>query len=330
MTEPWNYQHSTTFDGGCQSVTEALQEAGLDWNVTKVPVYAGIEREVGRPGENRYGLTFDRMPQHHAVLRESDGKPLGIVGKNYSPIQNKEAFSIIDPVLQQGGAKIKAVGSMRGGRVVWMYLDVGDSREIVKGDEIAPRMMLLKTHDSTSSFKAIPMASRMLCTNIVPSMIRDGKSASVKIRHSGDVSAKLDIATRAVDYTYRGFEAYMKYMQRLTQIPVSAFEIQQYIEVLFPATTNKDGHSIVSRALHEKRENFKSIWNRVGTLDDRNHIDPELVGTAYAAYQSATYYGNHTQPVSSTAKHPNEVRWRRVTTSPDTHRLFENAYDYFM
>jgi hypothetical protein len=66
-----------------------MQAAGLNWRVKKVPVYAGDE------------TALVPMTSRFAVVPEdrwgSDTCPVfGLVGKEYVPLQNEEAFGFFD------------------------------------------------------------------------------------------------------------------------------------------------------------------------------------------------------------------------------------------
>jgi len=66
------------------TATQAIVAAGLDWEVRKESLHL------------RDGTRFSKLEDHVAVVRSDPGAPspivLGIVGKNYTPLQNREAF----------------------------------------------------------------------------------------------------------------------------------------------------------------------------------------------------------------------------------------------
>jgi len=317
---PYCYGDSTVFSDNL-TVREALAQAGLDWTVTKKPLFYREETPTL--------VNFNYCPGIIAVVREDSGTVMGGVGDNYAPIQNLEAFSVVDEVVEQGLARITAAGSLKGGRIVWMYLDVGESVEVFEGDEIAPRLVLVKSHDSSSSFRAIPMAVRMQCTNVVPSLIRSGKMQYLSIRHSGNTHIKLEQAEKAIEFTYAAFQNYVEAMKRFTERPVHPNELLHYQAMLFPPTETKTGLQVTPQT-QSKRNTFKDLWNRVGTPDDPNSMSPALAGTAYAAYQCATYYANHSQPVASTEVDHQSMRWNRMLTSAPTHTLLGDSFEFFL
>src|SRR3954451_10678783 len=90
---------------GRPTVREAIAAAGLDWEVELVPL-----------------VTADRRQEApaHAVRRASDQRVLGVVGRQYQPLQNREVFAWFQPFLDAGLASLHTGGSLCDGRKVWL------------------------------------------------------------------------------------------------------------------------------------------------------------------------------------------------------------------
>ena len=63
------------------STDDMMKAAGLDWSVTKQPMY--YMDDLGELGE---------VPGKAALVRSSDKKVLDTVGQGWNPVQNQEAF----------------------------------------------------------------------------------------------------------------------------------------------------------------------------------------------------------------------------------------------
>ncbi len=75
---------------------QAIQAEHLDWEVTKRPLFTGEAEHY-------------RMPDYFAMVCEDDwsrkkATVLGIVGESYTPVQNREAFSLSDPIVDNKAA----------------------------------------------------------------------------------------------------------------------------------------------------------------------------------------------------------------------------------
>jgi hypothetical protein len=58
-----------------------MEAAGLDWSVTKQPMY--YMDDLGEMGE---------VPGKSALVRSSDNKVMDIVGQDWNPVQNAEGW----------------------------------------------------------------------------------------------------------------------------------------------------------------------------------------------------------------------------------------------
>jgi hypothetical protein len=101
---PW-HRLGTKIDGAA-TMREALAAAGLDWHVELKPLYVGSDDGPDMKGEKSW---------MRGVIRSTDGKLLGCVGNDWTPVQPAEAFAWFDPFIQSGEARIETAGSLFGG-----------------------------------------------------------------------------------------------------------------------------------------------------------------------------------------------------------------------
>lgn len=74
---------------------EALQFAGLDFEVTKRPIYAIPECT---PEVKGVSIGID-IPNRFATVRTDRNTALGVVGRDYEVVQNRDAFSFFDCIV---------------------------------------------------------------------------------------------------------------------------------------------------------------------------------------------------------------------------------------
>jgi Domain of unknown function (DUF932) len=72
-------------------------------------------------------------PNHKATLRSDTGALLGIVGRDYEPLDNRDAFRFLDELI---GSQLhfETAGSLWGGRRVWVLARLPEWAE-VGGDQ---------------------------------------------------------------------------------------------------------------------------------------------------------------------------------------------------
>ena len=88
------------------TVRAALTRAHLDWTVDKVPIF---HRSAGSEE-----LTL--IDSHVANVRSDDGRVIGVVGKDYVPIQHADQADFIEALLGEGEGVVECLGALREGR----------------------------------------------------------------------------------------------------------------------------------------------------------------------------------------------------------------------
>src|SRR5215213_7749199 len=76
---------------------EAIVAAGLDYQVE----LRTLHTEDGKP-----------INQRRASVRTDSGTVLGVVGNNYVPVQNHQAFGFLDAVVAEGGLTYHTSGAL--------------------------------------------------------------------------------------------------------------------------------------------------------------------------------------------------------------------------
>ena len=127
---------------------DALIVAGLDWTVEQRNVYS----EDG-----------SQIPGYKVNTRSTDQATLGIVSDRYKVVQNVDAFQFTDDLLGDG-VTYETAGSLQGGRKVWMLARM-PQRYIISGDEIAPYLVVMNSHDGSSGIKVAMTPIRVVCQN---------------------------------------------------------------------------------------------------------------------------------------------------------------------
>ena len=127
---------------------DALVLAGLDWTVEQKNVYA----EDG-----------SLIPGYKVNTRSTDNAALGIVSDRYKVVQNEDAFQFTDDLLGVG-VTYETAGALQGGRKAWMLARM-PHRYIIAGDEIAPYLVVMNSHDGSSGIKVAMTPIRVVCQN---------------------------------------------------------------------------------------------------------------------------------------------------------------------
>jgi len=83
---------------------EAIKYAGLDYDVVKSPLFTKGSGIIETANGIEIGSTELEVPNYFANIRTDNNAVLGVVGKDYHIVQNREAFNFFDAIV--GVAKV--------------------------------------------------------------------------------------------------------------------------------------------------------------------------------------------------------------------------------
>lgn len=114
---------------------EALELAGLNWNVESRPIFTDDVREI---------------PHWRSNIRDKDNAILGIVSDRYRIVQNSEAFAFTDSLIG-GDVRYETAGSLSGGKRVWLLAKMPTVK--VLDDDTDPYLCFTNSFDGTGAIK---------------------------------------------------------------------------------------------------------------------------------------------------------------------------------
>lgn len=267
------------------SVAEALEVAALNWSVDLRKIF--LEGHIEIPGQR-------------AVVRDLDTQVLGIVGADYKPIQNPDAFNQFQPAIDEFGLTIEAAGALGKGEKLWMLFRMPDSVEPVPGDRVQGYLVGVTSHNGSHAFFAQATPIRVVCQNTLTAAVGDGyKTSSEKgriftVQHMGDnVKDQIAQAGRMVKSVTAALKQTGETFAQLAARQMTPAEVVAYIETVFPSGPKGE----VSEPLANRRAQVAElVWSGVGAqLAGSN----ESGTTAWAAYNAVTEYFDHVRPAES-------------------------------
>jgi len=159
--------------------TEILEKSGLNWKVTQhdIQTVSGID-----------------IPNRMALVREDNGKVLGIHSKTYDPYQNEELLDLLFKITSHTGLEFHSGGMFDGGEKVFFQLKSNDHK--IGNDEIKGFITGLNSFDGTTSLAFGNYDFTVSCRN---SFWRGYKFLEEKIRHSQNMRPKIDQILMKID-----------------------------------------------------------------------------------------------------------------------------------
>lgn len=187
---PW-HRLGTAFPWA-PSLEDAMIAAGHNFEVEKRQVYF-----AGDAITNQSPVLIDGA---YATVRTDRNEGLGIVTDRYRVLQNKDAFTVLQPLLDKNLVALETGGTLRGGQDVWMMIRFDHKaieRETNVSDlfqEIQPFGLIWNNHAGRSTVTLMETPVRVVCANTLAIALAAGSTHSASVRHTGDVAGNVKIA----------------------------------------------------------------------------------------------------------------------------------------
>lgn len=162
---------------GALTSEEALRAARLDFNVQRVPLQTS---------------TGIAVPDRYATVRMDTLSVLGVVGKDYSVVQNVDSFKFFDAVVGADEAIFETAGALGKGEKIFItaklpaHIQVGD-------DVVEQYLFLYNSHDGSSAITCAFTPIRVVCNNTLTAAMRK-LSNKVSIKHTPNANHNLQQA----------------------------------------------------------------------------------------------------------------------------------------
>jgi phage/plasmid-like protein (TIGR03299 family) len=251
---------------------EALVAAGLDWKVTTEPLFSGAQEQV----------------EAMLTRRSSDNSILGVVGPNYVPLQNTEAFDFFKPFIDEKAAAIETAGSLRHGKRVWVLAKINRDPLVIKGNDIVEKYVLLSnSHDGSLAVRVGFTPVRVVCNNTLSMAINSNASKLIRIKHTKNVAANLESVQEIMNLADSEFETTAQQYRMLTQKDINSKDLEKYVKIVFNT--------------HQK---LAEVGGDLGSLSNKKILEAvvplfekgrgndmaEIKGTYWAAYNAVNEY----------------------------------------
>ena len=302
------------------STIEAIKLAGLDWQVEQRKLTAW---KIGT-------MEFD-IPDKVANFRSDTGAYLATVGSNWKPLQNHEAFSFMDEVLESGGAHWETAGSLAGGKRVWMLAQLNNSFDVVPGDEVKAYGLICMGHDGSMAIRVMPTTERVVCANTLNAAMTKADERKLCIRHGLSMKGKVEAAKQCLGIVSKRIDTFAEEARGLAGRHMRGQEVREYYERFFPTqvkpTANVDGASLLDQVLSNSNEelvadllaghyaeteriakrNAVILEHLLENFEDKSNSIPGMAGTAWAAFNGLSELVDHKEYRSADARMHNVV-----------------------
>ena len=245
---------------------QMMKEAGLDWEVGKIPLYAEIE------GKKIYSGA-------EALVRSSDNRILDVVSENWNPCQNREAFEFFNDFIGNGDMQMHTAGSLRGGKFVWALAKVNESFDLFGGDKVDSYLLFSNPHQFGKSITIQFTPIRVVCMNTLSLSLTTKTDRMLRVDHRNEFDG--DAVKESLGIAKDKLMKYKEMAAYLGSKMYTAENLVNYFNEIFPSTSAKKTNE-PSRAAKLAKE-------VVNIQPGSDYAE----GSWWQAYNAVTYLTDH-------------------------------------
>ena len=300
------------------TAAQAMEHANLGgWNVRKEALQTVII--------SADGVRSVPVPGQFATVRNRPGQAgevdvLGVVGEQYTPIQNEAHCGLLDALVDASGAHFETAGSLKGGRQVFVTMKLPDTMQVGGVDAVDTYIAACNSHDGTSAFRLMVTPVRIVCANTQAAAFRRARS-TFSIHHTSGATSHIQEARNALDLTFRYVETFQAEAERMINETLTVDAFREITRQLWPVAPNPSTRV---------KNNARSRELELVQLFTDSDTNTAIRGTRWAGYQAVTEYTDHFAPVGKkdAPAHVRAIaRAERVAAGGETAALKTRAFD---
>jgi len=247
---------------------QMLVAAGLDWTVMREPVVF----------LNNEGHLID-VPDTYALVRSIDGKVLASCGRQYKPVQNREAFEFFREFVEAGDATMETAGSLDDGRYVWGLANLNTGFKLGGTDESKGYLLVGCPHKPGRSLIIRHTMIRVVCWNTLTSALA-GVGQEFRMRHTRRFDAsQMREARLVLGIAREQTDAFAAQAEAISKVVMA----HQDVVALYRSVYQPDGNQY-------DRDN-RAVQRVMGSYYNAPGATP---GTAWGVLNGATHFEDHT------------------------------------
>lgn len=181
---------------------------------------------------------------------KADCPVLGIVGRDYTPLQNREAFEFFDPIVGEGAAIYHTTGALGQGERVWILAKLPTEIRVA-GDDIRGKFLLLSnSHDGNSSVQIKFTPIRVVCQNTLTMALSQGPT--LRVVHMRHIHRRLRQAEQTLALINRRLEEIEGEFQELVKVQLNAARLSEYLDLVSPDPHDEEDERAWKRVRNDR------------------------------------------------------------------------------
>lgn len=252
--------------------------------------------------------TLAEAPGWYSTIRtvpvSGEVQVLGVVGEDYTPVQNEELAEFLTGIVEQSGAVFETAGSLRNGEDVFMTLKLPEGIRVGGVDDVDLYLAGLNSHTGRRKLQVITTPVRVVCANTERAALGSTKS-SYTFRHTPGIAGRIEEAKAALRLTFDWATVFKAEAETMINTKMSTDTFGELVKSVWPEKW--------SGPLAEWRKPQHEHWDSLQGLFKSADTQENIRGTVWAGYQSVVEYLDWEIPVTGVedAETANRVRSTR-------------------
>lgn len=262
----------------------AIAHAGLDFEVEKRRLFTPSKAIVTQDEIISGRL---EVPDYCSTVRTDTDTVLGVVGKDYHIVQNRDAFSFFDSIVDGDGILYETAGALGKGERIFITAKIPDYIRVGKDDLIEKYIFLTTSHDGSGSITAAFTPIRIVCANTLNAAMQS-KTNTVRIRHTANAKERLEQAHKVMGISDQLSSNLQDVFNYWCRIPIADKELKKLIQHAMAP-----GREVLQKLKEGKNEQLSACFNNMVdstfeyAMSDATQQTTTTKGTIFGAYNAA-------------------------------------------
>lgn len=265
-------------------VDSFLVTNNLDFTVQMVPTFGQVPviKDNGEVESEFKSLgAFAPMRTDTNTFLSSGG-----LSKEFTPIQNRDAFKIITQLAGVADIELKNGGIWGSGAGVFAQVSLGSMNVGNGDDKVGKYLSIVNSHDGSRALTILITPFRFFCANQLARAYNTAKKSEnqfISIRHNASAEEKIEELLRTVHIADEAFQITADTYNKLAQLKINEEYVKEALTRLFPLEHN-DGRG---KTIWENR--MQGVKNRF-MFADAGRIERDTAWNLYNAIQGTVQH----------------------------------------
>ena len=230
---------------------------------------------------------------HRLLYRTDTGAALSVIGKDWTPAQNIDAYKFAQPLIDEGFCSMNTAGTLFQGKLCFILLKTKEGFQLPGGDETQGYILVQISHESGHADLVTPVAIRVVCDNTRRFALESKTKAQIeqgKFIHTKKTSFSVEKAHALIAAYRAGLGQYAEQAKFLATRKATPEQTRAYINKVFKL---EELQNAAAAEVAKRREHNARVVKQLTEAIERQpgaHMSP---GTWWSNFHAVTFWEDH-------------------------------------